>query len=67
MSEQPVGNQKRVGRPRAPEPRACVSTWLPSTQHDRLIAIARQRGTSVSSVVRGAVALFVISPSAIRK
>lgn len=40
------------GRPRAPEPGSTVSTWVPSTTHDRLIEIANRRGESVSSLVR---------------
>lgn len=45
--------QKRQrGRPRVEEPGSTVSTWLPKSEHDRLIAIATRRGDSVSAIVR---------------
>ena len=44
---------RRPGRPRADVPRAAVTTWLPATDHDRLIRIANRRGVSVSELVRG--------------
>jgi aspartate ammonia-lyase len=40
------------GRPRAPEPRTAVSTWLPHSTADRVIRRAAQEGKSVSEVVR---------------
>lgn len=40
------------GRPRAPEPRASVNTWLPASQHDQLIRLANHHGLSVSETVR---------------
>ena len=43
------------GRPRGPEPKATVSTWLPAREYDRLIALARVNRASVSAVVRLAV------------
>lgn len=40
------------GRPRLAEQKSTVSVWLPATDHDRLIRIAKARETSVSAVVR---------------
>ena len=55
MSEDPKPSRPR-GRPRVDEPRANVSTWLPAREHDRLIALARDRGISVSRTIRTLVA-----------
>lgn len=40
------------GRPKADEPGTSVSTWLRPNEHDRLIRLANQKETSVSSLVR---------------
>lgn len=40
------------GRPRAAEPGSRLTTWIPGTTHDRLIALANRRGESVSALVR---------------
>lgn len=42
----------RRGRPRAEEPSASVSVWLPARHHDMLIRLANKQDTSVSAVVR---------------
>jgi hypothetical protein len=44
--------QRSRGRPRVDEPMTTVCTWLPASQHDRLIEIAKQQERSVSAVVR---------------
>ena len=46
--------EKRRGRPPVAEPGSAVCTWLRQTEHDRLIALARQQGQSVSALVRTA-------------
>jgi len=46
---------RRGGRPPAPEPGSRISSWVPAKDHDRLIRLARARGVSVSSVIRGLV------------
>ncbi len=43
---------RRRGRPRASEPGSAVMTWLPQSDHDRLVKLAQIRGETVSSVVR---------------
>lgn len=50
---------RKRGRPRAIEEHSKLSTWVPAAQHDRLIAIARARDVSVSSLVKRAVVLFL--------
>jgi hypothetical protein len=40
------------GRPRAPEPRSRVTTYLREADHDRLIAAAKMREQSVAALVR---------------
>lgn len=42
----------RRGRPRVTQPRSSVSTWVPTTYHDRLIKMANAQDTTVSSLVR---------------
>jgi hypothetical protein len=43
---------KKPGRPQNEEPGSRVSTWLPASQHDQLVRMAKQRDVSVSAVVR---------------
>jgi hypothetical protein len=43
---------RKRGRPRSAEPGSAVTTWLPASEHDRLVKLAQHRGESVSSVVR---------------
>lgn len=58
MSDQPDREpslqvlQPRRGRPPADEPHSTVSVWLPESDHDRLIEIARRTGLSVSATIR---------------
>lgn len=47
-----VLNPRPRGRPRASEPHTAVSTWLPASEHDRLIRRANREGLSLSSLVR---------------
>lgn len=49
-AERPV--ERRRGRPPLNEPGSSVSAWVPVAYHDKLIALARQERTSVSSLVR---------------
>ncbi len=44
-----------MSRPRNQVPGSAVCTWLTADEHDRVIAIATQRETSVSGVLRLAV------------
>jgi len=50
--ETPPPPPRKGGRPPAREPRAVVSTWLPASEHDRLIREAVRRDESLSSLVR---------------
>ncbi len=43
---------RRPGRPRSTEAGSRVTTWLPASDHDRLVKLAELRGESVSSTVR---------------
>jgi hypothetical protein len=42
---------RRRGRPKSAEPGSTVSTWLPVSDHDRLVRIANRREMSVSEYV----------------
>lgn len=57
-----IGPKNRGGRPKAPEPRSSVSTWIPASRHDQLVRLAKQRGVSVSAVVRGLIAGSLSKP-----
>lgn len=43
---------RKPGRPRVTEARSSVSTWIPVSQHERLIQMARQREVSVSALIK---------------
>jgi hypothetical protein len=51
MTDKETARRPR-GRPRVPESRSTVSTWLPNRLHDRLIAEAHAQTKSVSATVR---------------
>jgi hypothetical protein len=44
--------RRKVGRPKADEPKTSVSTWIPTHEYDRLLEIANNREKSVSDTVR---------------
>jgi hypothetical protein len=46
------GPPRPRGRPPVEDPGSPVMTWIPSSEHDRLIRIAQARDVSVSSLVR---------------
>lgn len=48
--------RSKGGRPRAAEAGSSISAWIPARLHDRAIKVARQHDTSVSSIVRRALA-----------
>lgn len=50
-------SKRRIGRPKAAEPRSSVSAWIPVAQHDQLVKLATQRGVSVSQVVNALVSV----------
>jgi len=52
----------RGGRPRADEPRATVSTWMPASAHDRLIQLAKEHEVSVSALVKSLLLLQLNGP-----
>lgn len=54
--------RNRGGRPRSSEPKSTVSTWLPAEAHDRLIAVAQAKETSVSALVRQVLILNICTP-----
>jgi len=47
------------GRPRSAVPGSTVSTWVPASDHDKLVALARRRDTSVSEMLRRVI-VFVL-------
>jgi hypothetical protein len=49
---QPVLSDRRRGRPASQHKGSRVSAWVPEQTHDRLARIARDQGTSVSSLLR---------------
>lgn len=49
---EPDAPQRPRGRPKSDEPGTSVSTWLRPSEHDKLIRLANQQETSVSSLVR---------------
>jgi len=50
--ETPPQTPRKGGRPIAREPGSRVMTWLPASEHDRLIREAERRDESVSGLVR---------------
>lgn len=52
MDKPPSDPPGKRGRPPVAEPGSAVSTWLRQGEHDRLIHLAQQRETTVSSLVR---------------
>lgn len=58
MNARPIGADGRgrgPGRPRAVNRGSSVSTWLPESVHDQLIAMANRQEVSVSKLVADAV------------
>ena len=53
-----AGSPRRRGRPRV-APSGTVSTWMPVSYHERLIALARAQDVSVSALVRQLVVLQI--------
>ena len=51
MAQPPDEKQPR-GRPKVTEARSSVSVWLPSSAHDRLIALAKKQEQSISATIR---------------
>lgn len=47
-----IVSPKKAGRPRVAEPRTSVCTWIAASEHDRLIALAKERDVSLSAFVR---------------
>jgi hypothetical protein len=43
---------RKPGRPRKAEPGSAIMTWVPASEHDRIVKLASQRGESVSTTVR---------------
>ncbi len=50
------------GRPKSDEPSISVSTWLKSSEHQRIVQLAHQRHESVSSVLRDILSLKTHKP-----
>lgn len=56
---QPVVERRRRGRPPVAEPRASISTWMPASTHDKLIALAKRDEVSISALVRSLLILQI--------
>jgi hypothetical protein len=56
-AEQPMPRPR--GRPPADEPSSRITTWVPTSLHDRLIRLANQNGESVSATVKALLALKI--------
>jgi hypothetical protein len=52
MTKPPDDPPRKPGRPPVAEPGSSVSTWLRQSEHDRLIRLAHEHETTVSSLVR---------------
>jgi hypothetical protein len=50
------------GRPRATDPYAHLTTWVPTPVYDELVRRANARGDSVSGLVRTLLTLVVTRP-----
>jgi len=53
------GSRRPRGRPPVDEPRALASAWMPVTEYDALITLARKRGESISATLRFATRLVI--------
>jgi predicted HicB family RNase H-like nuclease len=51
---------RAIGRPKNPEPGGTVCTWLPASDHDRIVAQARAERVSVSALVREALRVSLL-------
>lgn len=49
------------GRPRAPEPRVSISTWVPVSQYERILQQANQQELTLSKYVKEALNTFISS------
>ncbi|MDH5244824.1 MAG: hypothetical protein OEW98_00110 [Betaproteobacteria bacterium] len=58
-----MSEKRPRGRPKASEPGSSVSIWVPARQHDHLAALARQRGVSISALVRRVLSVRASTPS----
>lgn len=45
--------ERRRGRPKSADPGGTVCAWLPASDHDRVIQMAREQRQSVSQFVAG--------------
>jgi hypothetical protein len=52
MSETPKDDPPPRGRPKAEEPGASITAWVPQSEYDRLCRLANQREESLSALVR---------------
>ena len=56
LGQKPVGAdetpRKTGGRPSAREPGSRITTWVPASEHERLIRLANQRDESLSAYLR---------------
>lgn len=62
MGHVPESPVKRRGRPRVSERGSTVSTWLPTSYHDRLVRIAEAQDVKVSALVRSLLILRLPKP-----
>lgn len=51
----PDGGERRRGRPPSAQPGSTICTWVPVTEHDRILRLAKDQRVSVSEFVREAI------------
>ena len=52
-----LGERRKRGRPQTEERHASISTWVPTSLHDRVISVANANAISVSELVRRALVI----------
>jgi hypothetical protein len=57
--KRPAARGRPVGTTRAHEPGSTVSTWVPTSYHERLVTLARERNVRVSALIRELLTLRV--------
>jgi len=52
MTDEAPPKASKGGRPRVPESRNTVSTWVPSSDYDKIIKAAKAQDLTISALVR---------------
>ncbi len=46
------GEPRRLGRPKSEEPGTSLTAWIPASEYDRILKLAKQSEQSISAFVR---------------